>query len=81
MTIVIAANSLSLKNGVMKKLTDNNEQAQNEREESTYALLIRSEEKSRNLIEIIIYPLLVIGVLLAIWQFAVQPVTLPGTVL
>jgi len=63
----------------MKEPLSTNEQV--ETHESTYALLIRSEEKSRNLIEIIIYPLLVIGVLLAIWQFAVQPVTLPGTVL
>jgi hypothetical protein len=47
----------------------------------TYALLVRSEEKSRNLLEMIIYPLLVIGVLLAIWQFALQPIALPGTVL
>ena len=79
MTIVMVANSLSLKNGFMKELTDDNEQV--ESQESTYALLIRSEEKGRNLIEIIIYPLLVISVLLAIWQFALQPVNLPGTVL
>ena len=62
----------------MEKLTDNNEQTPNEREESTYALLIRSEEKSRNVLEIAIHPLLMLGPLLAIWQFAQQPVNLPA---
>lgn len=44
--------------------------------ESTYALLIRSEEKSRNLLEVAIHPLLMLAPLLAIWQFAQQPVNL-----
>ena len=38
--------------------------------ESTYALLIHSEEKNRNLLEVAIYPLLMLGPLIAIWQFA-----------
>ena len=48
--------------------------------ESTYALLICSEEKSRNLLELAIHPLLMLGPLLAIWQLAQQPVNLtaPG---
>jgi len=58
----------------MEKLTDNNEQTPNEREESTYALLIRSEEKSRNLLEMTIYPVLVIGVVIAFFQFVQEPV-------
>lgn len=45
--------------------------------ESTYALLIRSEEKSRNLLEVIIYPLLCLGPLIAIWQLAQQPINVP----
>ncbi len=48
-----------------------------QREESTYALLIRSEEKSRNALEVAIYPLLILGPLIAIWQFARQPINIP----
>ena len=47
--------------------------------ESTYALLIRSEEKSRNLLEMAIYPLLTVGAIIAIWQFVLQAVDLPAT--
>jgi len=45
--------------------------------ESTYALLIRSEEKNRNVIEMAIYPILILGAVIAIWQFAQQPVNMP----
>ena len=45
--------------------------------ESTYALLIRSQEKSRNVIEMAIYPILILGAVIAIWQFARQPVNIP----
>jgi hypothetical protein len=47
--------------------------------ESTYALLMRSQEKSRNLLEMVIYPLLIIGAIIAIWQFVLQAVELPAT--
>jgi hypothetical protein len=46
--------------------------------ESTYALLIRSEEKSRNVFEMVIYTLLFLGPLIAIWQFAQRPVNIPA---
>jgi len=46
--------------------------------ESTYALLNRSEEKSRNAFEMATYPLLILGPLIAIWQFARQPVKIPA---
>jgi hypothetical protein len=46
--------------------------------ESTYALLIRSEEKSRSVFEVVIYPLLILGPLIAIWQFAQQPINIPA---
>ena len=46
-----------------------------EHEESTYQLLIRSEEKERGLIESIVYLLLVIATTTTIWQFSHQPVT------
>ena len=47
-------------------------------EESAYSFLIRSEEKSRNAIELIMYPCLILGPLIAIWQFAQHPVNIPA---
>ena len=44
-------------------------------EESTYQLLIQSEEKERGLIEAIVYLLLVIATTTTIWQFSHEPVT------
>ena len=38
---------------------------------------MRSEEKSRNVIEMAIYPSLILGAVIAIWQFAQQPVNIP----
>jgi hypothetical protein len=61
----------------MNKLTKINSGPENQHQ-STYALLLRSEEKSRNAFEILIYPLLVIGVIIAIWQFALQTTELPS---
>jgi hypothetical protein len=61
----------------MKELTNITDQIENKYEESTYALLIRSEEKNRDLLEAAIYPLLIIGAVVAIYQFAMQPVKLP----
>jgi len=49
------------------------DQSENQHE-STYALLIRSEEKSRNLLETALYPLLSLLSLIAIWQFAQQAI-------
>lgn len=37
---------------------------------STYALLVRSEEKERSLFETFIYSLLVLSAVIGIWQFA-----------
>jgi hypothetical protein len=37
---------------------------------STYALLVRSEEKERNLFETFVYGLLVLSAVVGIWQFA-----------
>ena len=44
-------------------------------EESTYALLVRSEDKKRALFETIAYSLVAVGVVVAILQFADQPVS------
>ncbi len=61
----------------MKERVNTIDQPDNQHE-STYALLVRSEEKSRNLFEAVIYPLLILGPLIAIWQFAQQPVKIPA---
>lgn len=45
--------------------------------ESTYALLVRSEEKERGVFEMIAYALLLTCALTSMWQLARQPITLP----
>jgi hypothetical protein len=77
MIIVIAANRRSEKVGVMNERTNTTDQPEYQHE-STYALLLRSEEKSRNVFEMVIYPLLILGPLIGIWQFAQQPVNIPA---
>ncbi len=77
MTIVIAASPVPLESCVMNVQTNTTDQLQNQPKESTYALLIRLEEKSRNALEVAIYPLLILGPLIAIWQFALQPINIP----
>ena len=46
-------------------------------EESTYSLLVRSEEKKRAIFETIIYGLIILSAIAAILQFADQPDPLP----
>ena len=52
----------------------------NDQFESTYALLVRSEEKGRGVLEILVYALLILGVVFSIWQFAQTPlkISAPG---
>jgi hypothetical protein len=45
--------------------------------ESTYAMLVRSEEKERTFLETLLYFLVVLSAITAIWQFASQPIALP----
>jgi len=45
--------------------------------QSTYALLVRSEEKERSIFEAVAYGVFILSSVAAIWQFAQQPVTLP----
>lgn len=49
-------------------------------EESTYALLVRSEEKSRGILETVLYAFFILSAIVSIWQFAQQPVLIkaPG---
>ncbi len=76
--IVIAASSPAQESRVMKEQTGTTDQLEDQHNESTYALLIRSEEKSRNVIEMAICPILILGAVIAIWQFAQQPVNIPA---
>ncbi|HSP45493.1 MAG TPA: hypothetical protein VLO30_05835 [Chthoniobacterales bacterium] len=42
----------------------------NQNPTSTYAMLVRSEEKERGLFETLVYTLLVLSAVAGIWQFA-----------
>ncbi|MFZ3376881.1 MAG: hypothetical protein WA183_15145 [Chthoniobacterales bacterium] len=48
--------------------------------ESTYALLVRSEEKGRGVLEIVLYAIFILSVIAGICQFALTPVKIsaPG---
>ena len=52
----------------------------NDQFESTYALLVRSEEKGRGVLEILVYAVFFLAVVLSIGQFAQTPVKIaePG---
>jgi hypothetical protein len=45
--------------------------------ESTYALLVRSEEKERSIFEDVAYLVFILSAVFSIWQMAQQPVELP----
>ena len=44
---------------------------------STYRLLVQSEERNKNAMEIAVYALVGLSCLISIWQFAEQPNVLP----
>jgi hypothetical protein len=46
--------------------------------ESTYALLVRSEDKNQSRLETLVYVLLLLSAMFSIWQFAHQSVVLPN---
>jgi hypothetical protein len=48
--------------------------------ESTYALLVRSEDRERSIFEGAVYFAVVLSALFSIWQMAKQPIELPLTV-
>ena len=62
----------------MNERTNTTDERENQYE-STYALLIRSEEKRRNGFEVVIHLLFILGPLIEILQFAQQPVSIPST--
>lgn len=45
--------------------------------ESTYAMLVRSEEKERSISETLVYGLMILSTVASIWQVALQPITVP----
>ena len=45
--------------------------------ESTYALLVRSEEKERSMFEGAAYLVFILSAVFSIWQVAQQPIALP----
>jgi len=47
--------------------------------DTTYAMLVQSEEKGRSIMETAVYALLGLSVILSILQFAQQPNRLPTT--
>lgn len=51
--------------------------ATSEEFESTYALILRSEEKERSVSETVIYLLLILSAVFSIWQVAQQPFRVP----
>ena len=48
--------------------------------ESTYALIVRSEEKERSIFEGAVYFAVVLSALFSIWQVAKQPVEVPNSI-
>lgn len=44
---------------------------------STYSMLVQSEEKERNVLETLVYGVIVLSSVVAIWQVAHQPVKVP----
>jgi len=49
----------------------------NNEHESTYTLLVRSEEPGRSIMETVVYALFGLSAIVSIWQFAQQPNSLP----
>ena len=45
--------------------------------ESTYALIVRSEERERTATEGLVFLVFMLSVIFSIWQAAQQPITLP----
>jgi len=49
---------------------------------STYELVVESEheDKNRTVLETVIYALFILSAVFSIWQFAIQPVVVPTSV-
>jgi hypothetical protein len=71
------ARALHKEEPVTNKFLMKTNQINNEIQQSTYALLVRSEEKVRGLFETIAYGLFILSAVAAIGQFVLQTVNLP----
>jgi hypothetical protein len=56
----------------------NHEPLMNNQFESTYALLVRSEEKGRGVLEAVLYVAFILSAVLLIWEFAQSSVSIPS---
>ena len=54
----------------------NQQTVKNGQLESTYALLVRSEEKGRGVLETVLYVAFILSAVLLIWAFAQSPVSI-----
>jgi len=54
----------------------NHERLMNNQFESAYALLVRSEEKGRGLLEPVLYVAFILSAILVIWGFAQSPISI-----
>jgi hypothetical protein len=63
------------KNRTRRRLENRKDKHMNNR--PIYALLVRSEEKSRDMLETAVYAMCILSAVFAIWQFAQQPNPLP----
>ena len=46
--------------------------------ESTYGMLVRSEERGRGILELLVYTAVILSVVFSIWQFAQTPLKVPA---
>ena len=56
----------------------NHQTLNNNQFESTYALLVRSEEKGRGILEAVLYVAFILSAVVLIWEFAHSSVSLPA---
>ena len=56
----------------------NHETLMNNQFESTYAMLVRSEEKGRGVLEAVLYVAFILSAVLLIWEFALSSVSIPA---
>ena len=56
----------------------NHQTSNNNQFESTYALLVRSEEKGRGVLEAVLYIAFILSAVVLIWEFAHSSVSLPA---
>ena len=60
--------------GVHRELESTKANILNNQFESTDGLLVRSEEKGRGVLEIVVYAVFILSIVSAIWQFTQTPV-------